>query len=461
MQPDQKVGGGRFTLVKPLGRGGMGEVWLAHDERLHEPVALKFLPSEIRSDAKALDELRRETARSHKLTHPNIVRIHDFHEFEGEPAFIAMEYVDGPTLSALQLQQPSRVLGWDFLSPLVQQLCAALEYAHGENVVHRDLKPANIMLDGKGRLKLTDFGIAATMSDSVSRVSQHHASSGTLPYMSPQQLAGKRPQVGDDIYSFGATLYELLSSQPPFFSGDITHQVLNEAPEALGDRLAALGIQNYVSGAVAALIMACLAKDPAQRPQNAGVAASWLGGDGFPAAEASSPGLDSMAQAEQRPISAAVIGIAIIAALLVGGGWYWISHRASRLHPDTPRSGTSRSGNGANPTDAIEPGAFSAFKLARESSVPFAGTLPGTIWLAKDSEGESFCLQFQVNGVLSYEAGRGIRPNGNWQQDEAKVSININDGFTILSGTISGSKIQGKALSRNGKTWTWEAVPKS
>ena len=258
----------------------MRRSWLyfaSRSERLNEPVALKFLPPEVRADPVALDDLRRETARSHRLTHPNIVRIHDLHEEPGGMAFIAMEHVDGPTLAGLRLQQPERVLSWEFLRPLVQQLCAALDYAHGEKVIHRDLKPANVMVDGKGRLKLADFGIAATVSDSVSRVSGRHNTSGTLPYMSPQQLAGKHPQVADDIYALGATLYELLTSKPPFYTGDITHQVLHEAPEPLQERLAALGIQNEISPDFASTVMACLAKEPAQRPQSAWAVAEWIG----------------------------------------------------------------------------------------------------------------------------------------------------------------------------------------
>jgi streptogramin lyase len=277
LQPGQRFGNGRFVLVRFLGRGGMGEVWLAQDERLHEQVALKFLPSEIRGDPVALDDLRRETARSHKLTHPNIVRIHDLHEDPDGTAFIVMEYVDGPTLAALRLEQPNRVCEWNFLRPLLEQLCAALDYAHREKVIHRDLKPANMMVDGKGRLKLADFGIAAVASDSMSRVFAKHSTSGTLLYMSPQQLAGRRPQATDDIYALGATLYELLTGKPPFYTGDITHQVLHEPPEPMEERLAALEIQNEIPPDAAALIMACLGKEPGQRPQSALAVAEWIG----------------------------------------------------------------------------------------------------------------------------------------------------------------------------------------
>ena len=277
LQPEQPFAQGRFVLVKRLGRGGMGEVWLARDERLKEPVALKFLPPEIRGDAGALDDLRRETARSHKLSHPNIVRIHDLHEDPDGTAFIVMEYIDGQTLAALRLEQPARVLSWEYLRPLVAQLCAALNYAHGENVIHRDLKPANIMVDARGRVKLADFGIAAVASDSMSRVSMRHSTSGTLPFMSPQQVAGKRPQATDDLYALGATLYELLTGKPPFYTGDLTHQVLHEAPEPMAERLAALGVQNDIPPDAAAIIMACLAKEPGQRPQSARVVAEWIG----------------------------------------------------------------------------------------------------------------------------------------------------------------------------------------
>jgi len=304
LEPGFLVGSGRFTLVRLIGRGGMGVVWLARDESLREDVALKFLPSEIRFDAVALDDLRRETARARKLTHPNIIRIHDLFKDERD-AFISMEYVDGPNLSELRLEQPGRVFSWKFLEPFVKQLCEALDYAHGEKVIHRDLKPANMMLDSRRRLKLSDFGIAAQVSDSVARVSMlRHGQSGTITHMSPQQMDGKLPQVTDDIYALGATLYELLTSQTPFFTGDIAYQVRNLPPQPVRERLADLGIQNDVPKPVAAMIMACLGKTPEQRPQTAGSVAEWIGLQ--PSATAPAPVLtSSFAVTEEAPDGAA------------------------------------------------------------------------------------------------------------------------------------------------------------
>ncbi len=277
--PGVAAGRGRYVLERELGQGGMGVVWLALDLELNEQVALKFVPPEIRRDADALDELRRETQKSRRLTHPNILRIHDFVRSEGEPPFISMEFVEGTTLSALKAEQPERVFPWETLKPLVTQLCQALAYAHGEGVVHRDLKPANMMLDARGRLKLADFGLAATISDSMSRVSFDRGISGTPAYMSPQQMDGRPPQASDDIYALGATLYELLTSKPPFHSGDVLHQARNFTPDPPEQRLADFGITNPVPADVSALILACLAKEPGQRPPGAAAVGAWIGLD--------------------------------------------------------------------------------------------------------------------------------------------------------------------------------------
>jgi formylglycine-generating enzyme required for sulfatase activity len=346
LQPGQKIGLARFTLIRQLGQGGMGVVWLAQDERLGESVALKFLPPEVRADPVALDDLRRETLRSRKLSHPHIVRIHDFHEVEGEAPFISMEYVDGPNLVGLRMQQADRVLTWELLRPLVKQLCAALDYAHTEGVIHRDLKPANVMLDRKGRLKLADFGIAAIVSDSLSRVSMQKTS-GTLAYMSPQQLVGKRPAVADDIYALGATLYELLTSKPPFYTGDLTHQILHEANERPEERLAALGIANPIPADVAGLVMACLAKEPGQRPQSAQAVAACIGLElgSQPVAEKEGP---VQARPNRKRLWAGVaLAVFGFLGLVV---WYGAIHgRRTRL---TPVQTTSLGGSAAKAPDA-------------------------------------------------------------------------------------------------------------
>ena len=158
------------------------------------------------------------------------------------------------------------------------QLCDALEYAHQNKIVHRDLKPANMMIDRQGRLKLADFGIAATLAESFSRSSMQGNMSGTTVYMSPQQTRGEIPRASDDLYALGSTFYELLTSRTPFYSGDIAYQVINEDPKPLAERLKELGLINQVPDEVCAMIMACLAKDSAHRPPSAAAVEEWISG---------------------------------------------------------------------------------------------------------------------------------------------------------------------------------------
>ena len=261
----------RYALVRILGRGGMGVVWLARDEELERDVALKFLPDLVVHDLAVLDELKRETRRSLQLTHHHIVRIHDFVQ-DAESACISMEYVDGPTLSALRVEQPSRVFEPAVLLPWIEQICGALEYAHGHaKIVHRDIKPANLMLNGKGELKVADFGIARSLSDSVTMLTMARGTSGTLAYMSPQQLDGERASNLDDIYSLGTTLYELLTSKPPFYSGGIERLIREKTPPPIAERRRDLEINSNqeIPEQWEQTIAACLAKDPTLRPQSA------------------------------------------------------------------------------------------------------------------------------------------------------------------------------------------------
>ncbi len=269
LQPGWLCGNGRFTLVRLLGRGGMGMVWLADDHQLQEQVALKFLPPEIGSDPRALDDFKREAARARRLTHPSIVRIYDFFKGEHE-AFTSMEFVDGANLHDLRFEQPNQVFSWQKLQPLIIQLCEALDYAHKEGLIHRDIKPANLMVDAKGNLKLADFGFSARVLSNTG-VSEHKPGSGTLEYMSPAQFAGGIPTVADDIYSLGVSLYELLTGTMPLTEQEIPFQIRTRVPRPMTERLAERGIQNEIPGSVAALVAACLAKEPLKRPRSAGL----------------------------------------------------------------------------------------------------------------------------------------------------------------------------------------------
>jgi serine/threonine protein kinase len=269
---------GRYTLVRQLGRGGMGVVWLARDEKLELEVALKFLPENLVHDEIALDDLRRETRRCMKLTHQNIVHVYDLVDDEATAA-IAMEHVEGKTLSALRLERPNRVLEAADILPWLRQVCEALDYAHTKaKIVHHDLKPGNIMVGGDGEVKVMDFGIASSIHDSASRLSKAAkagSGGGTLPYMSPQQLMGLPPSVSDDVYALGATIYELLTGKPPFFRGSLESQIQTLAPLSMAERRAELKVADAsaIPEVWEKTVGLCLAKETVKRPP--GVMVVW------------------------------------------------------------------------------------------------------------------------------------------------------------------------------------------
>jgi serine/threonine protein kinase len=256
----------------------MGLVWLAHDEHLQEDMALKFLPETVRLDAVSIEELKRETRRSRRLAHANIIRVFDFAS-DATSAAISMEFVAGQTLSGLRARRENLCFEEDEIREWMRQFLAALAYAHEDaKIVHRDLKPANVMVDQSGRVKVADFGIASSISESVSRVTMQRSTSGTLAFMSPQQVMGEGPAVTDDIYSVGAMIFELLTSKPPFYTGDIPGQIRDKVPSTMRQRREALGIQGAViSEDWESAVAACLAKDASDRPASANELAVRLG----------------------------------------------------------------------------------------------------------------------------------------------------------------------------------------
>src|SRR5271166_5913896 len=170
----------RYRIVSPLGKGGMGEVYRAEDLKLGQTVALKFLPRSVAQTEEALDRFTREVRLARQVSHPNVCRVFDIGEADGR-TFLTMEYVDGEDLASL-LRRIGR-LPADKGLEIARQLCAGLAAAHEHGVVHRDLKPANAMLDGRGRVRITDFGLAGFSGEDGDRA-------GTPAFMAPEQLAG-------------------------------------------------------------------------------------------------------------------------------------------------------------------------------------------------------------------------------------------------------------------------------
>ena len=259
----------RYTLQKVIGRGGMGVVWLAQDAYLESLVALKVLPDTLLHDSASLDSLKRETKMGLSLAHPNIVRIYDFQHDESSAA-ISMEYVDGGTLSDLRIKKPNKVFNPGDLTDWLGALFDGLDYAHTrKQIVHRDLKPRNLMLNARGELKIADFGISRCISDSMTMLTGIVGSSGTPPYISPQQWDGERPTPLDDIYSLGATLYELLSGKPPLLGVVDWQQVHHRIAPPISQRRIEFGIEGAepIPQHWEETVAACLAKDPKKRPQ--------------------------------------------------------------------------------------------------------------------------------------------------------------------------------------------------
>jgi serine/threonine protein kinase len=199
----------RYRILGRLGKGGMGEVYRANDLRLGQTVALKFLPEATARDPGMLARFYNEVRVARQVTHPNVCRVFDIGDVDGQP-FISMQFVDGENLGSL-LMRIGR-LPADKAVEMSRRLCAGLAAAHSQGVLHRDLKPANIMIDGRGQVLITDFGLAGIEEE----IRGADINSGTPAYMAPEQLAGKEVSVKSDIYALGLVMYEMFTGKRAF-----------------------------------------------------------------------------------------------------------------------------------------------------------------------------------------------------------------------------------------------------
>lgn len=246
---------GRYEIEKEIGRGGMGIVYKARDNYMDRDVALKVIPRELSMDPKAIADLKRETSLALELTHENIVRLYNLDTWNNN-TFVTMEYVPGGTLSHLMVEKGGS-LSLEEALPLLRQTADALDYTHSKNppVVHLDLKPLNILITQDGSAKVADYGLARVLRDLATRISAWEAA-GTLAYMAPEQIRGKGIGPWTDLYALAAMAYELLSGQPPFYTGDLRWQIMHEE---------VLPIDNFPDHVNKALL-AGLAKDASRRP---------------------------------------------------------------------------------------------------------------------------------------------------------------------------------------------------
>jgi serine/threonine-protein kinase len=266
----------RYRIVGLLGRGGMGEVYRADDLKLGQTVALKFLPPELDGDAERLQLLLAEVRHARQVSHPNICRVYDIGEVGGSH-FIAMEFVDGEDLASLMRRIGH--LPADKATQVARQICAGIAAAHVQGILHRDLKPANIMLDGRGRARITDFGLALAAGDGSA---EQGNVVGTPAYMAPEQILTGTATSRSDIYALGLILHELFTGRRVFAGADfamIRAQHL-DAADSISSRLS-----GDLDPAVERVVARCLARDPRDRPSSAlQVAAALPGGDPLAAA---------------------------------------------------------------------------------------------------------------------------------------------------------------------------------
>jgi eukaryotic-like serine/threonine-protein kinase len=415
---------GQYRVLEELGAGGMGVVYKAEATKLGRLVALKFLPETLARDASALERFQREARAASALNHPNICTIYDIEEYQGHP-FIAMEYLDGRALKDHIL---GRTLDSDEISKLGIQIAEALSAAHSKGVVHRDVKPGNIVVTVSGPVKVLDFGLAkliGSQGENAPTVSltESHTVTGTLPYMSPEQLRGREVDPRTDIYALGIVLYEMSTGRRPFtaeISPQLIDDILNSPPPLPRQ------VNPKISPKLEEIILKCLEKDPEDRYQTAKEIAVDL-------RRMTSPSSVSQRLVASRPkrfgrvawFLWAAIPMLALAILIIG----WIFLRTtyfnlSRSIAVLPLLDESKDESSQYITDGITEGVIDKLSeipglrvISRNSAFKFKG---------KEADAQAVGRDLKVQAVLT---GRIVH-----QGDAVSVSaelVNVSDGSRI------------------------------
>lgn len=327
----------RYQIVERIGTGGMARVYLATDTNLERPVAIKILHDHLADDDIFRQRFEREAKFLASFNHPNVIQIYDYAARPGPDGYLCymvMTYLPGPTLKDIidQNTEKDTLMSQERVQSIIENIAAALDYAHAQSMIHRDVKPANILFDERDRAVLTDFGIARLAQSS--RLTQENMAVGTPAYMAPEQAGGEDVDARVDIYALGVILYELLAGRPPF--GDdgsisILLKHLNDPVPILSE------LPHIENPALDAIVVRALAKNPEDRYETAGDMAKDLAramrGEAVPLPEITSPPDEKKKRSPRRGPSILAVGIAVVSLTVAAA---FLLTRSELIAPAVP-----------------------------------------------------------------------------------------------------------------------------
>ncbi len=458
MSSSDPIGGGRFTpgqiiaeryrVVALAGRGGMGEVYRAEDLTLEQAVALKFLPAALSQDAAALARFHAEVRTARQVSHPNVCRMFDIGE-AGGTLFLTMEYVDGEDLASV-VRRIGR-LSPDKATEVARQICAGLAAAHERGVIHRDLKPANVMLDGAGKIRVMDFGLAGVAAS----IKGADVRAGTPAYMAPEQLAGREVSTKSDLYSLGLILYEILTGKRAFEAATLPELMKQRESGAITNPST---LVRDLDPLVERVILRCLESDPEKRPATAlQVAAALPGGDPLAAALAAgeTPSPQMVAAAGETSGLPPRVALACFAAVLLGVVLLVVvgikENGLTRLHAENPpevlakksREIITSLGYPGTPVDQADGFTYDDDFLT---------------YLAKNPSQHPQWdrVLSEQPPVLRYwfrQSPRELSPDGFWSPSFTPGVVSFSDPPTVVSGMIN------LQLDPDGRLLLFQAIP--
>jgi beta-lactam-binding protein with PASTA domain/predicted Ser/Thr protein kinase len=438
LHPDAIVDG-RYKLVCRVGSGGMADVWLAEDAQLGRRVALKLLHRRFATDEQFVERFRQEASHAAGLQHPNIVQVYDRGSWDGA-YYIAMEYVEGPTLKEIVRERGALSPG--LAADVVVQILRAARYAHRRGIVHRDLKPQNVILDEEGRVKVTDFGIARA---GASEMTETGAIMGTAQYLSPEQAQGLAVDARSDLYSIGVILWELLTGRVPFDAESavtIALKHVSERPVPPAELVPGVPL------ALDAVVLRALAKDPADRYQDADefIAELQAARDAPPEAAAFAP-TGPVEVIEEEPDGRRwwlwLLGLLALLALAVA--LFFLLSPTKRTVPDVvgQRSATASQilqnrGFEVN-IETVVNAEVTRDTVATQNPQPRTQAKEGSTVTIIVSSGPGEAAVPRVNGLPRAEAEQALRDAGFGVEVAQAFSTDVPDGRVISSSPPEGT----------------------